>query len=597
MIIKATRHATAASVGRVIEHLFRGAENDAVTVLQGSERDLRDAWRDARAHGVTKALRVWILAPAVETSREQAMDAFGRLAGEFAFDLGRAVIVEHDKERTTVGAFDRHWHCAVGEADPVTGRVLSSSHDMPRHEYLARSLEHLFGQPVVLGAHTPSVLARMRREGLSAMADALDAAFRPAADKEPPREAFQTSDHQRAKRKGIDLAEEREITTGVWQAARSFTGLKAALCAEGLTLTAGDRAGEWLLFRDGEQLGSLRRLTKTRKSDFSTRLKELIDADDDRRHPGSGPQLRGEDPGRASHDAVGPGHVDEGSGHPERMRWPAPEAAGERGREHAVGHDAAHAPPDRRDGRVAQEVGGDERSPVRQPHFVRPAGRDPGQLIAGARGVATAVFAFVERAQATARPMPQRVQVVLRRQEGAARADLVPATGRRVVIDIGALRAREKAAQRDVVAMEAEIGAVTGRISDLLADERRRMRSPWLRWLPKRDTSAVLDGLRDHRDALRASLDALAQTRLRAEIAVERAAKDQVRLNAKADQERGAAIKSAQTRLAILSRARTLLARVPALAYVGARCLLRIATRIERAREQGYDPGPSISSP
>ena len=595
MIIKATRHATAASVGRVIEHLFRGAENDAVTVLQGSERDLRDAWRDARAHGVTKALRVWILAPAVETSREQAMDAFARLAGEFAFDLGRAVIVEHDKERTTPHAFDRHWHCAVGEADPVTGRVLSSSHDMPRHEFLSRSLEHLFGQPFVMGAHTPSVLARMRREGQSAMADALDAAFLPVSGKDPPREAFPTADHQRAKRKGIDLAEEREIVTAVWSTATTFAGLQTALAAQGLELSPGDKPGEWLVFRGGEQLGALRRLTKTRKADFASRMKEITDADNDDRRPGQ--DLRGTDPGGTPGDARGPGQPHDAGFDPDGLRRPAVAADGREGRgQPPSGNDALNEPPcgrDRGNPQAPRSTGVDA---LRPPHGFRAPGRDR-QLIGTARSYATAVFGLVQRATVVATPAPARVQVVLGRYEAADRAvqTSLPKPLPRVHID--ALKAREKAARAEITTVSTEIDAVSARISSLRIEQRRRERSPWLRWLPNRETGPVIAGLEEHRDVLRSRHAMLTQDRLRAEVKAKRASNALVVAQAEADRDHASTLRVTERRLAIVARARKLIRSVPTLAYLGAKVLLAMATRIEKAREQGWDSGPSVTPP
>ena len=71
MIIKSTRYTTGASTKRVVDHLLHGDENEAVTILQGGERDLRDAWKDAQIHDRASALRVWILAPAMPVNRDQ----------------------------------------------------------------------------------------------------------------------------------------------------------------------------------------------------------------------------------------------------------------------------------------------------------------------------------------------------------------------------------------------------------------------------------------------------------------------------------------------------------------------------------------------
>ncbi|PZR81800.1 MAG: hypothetical protein DI537_37660 [Stutzerimonas stutzeri] len=187
MIIKSERVATSASRTRLANHLFRGRENSNIVVLRGCERDLSDLFRDARQHGARYGVRHWIIAPLQPATREQIFCIVDSLAGEFRFDANRAIVVEHAKERATEEAFSRHWHLCVGEVNPADGKVLSNSHDHHRHEYIARVSEAAFGHTFQLGAHHLSVLARLRREGKIAIADALEASFPPVGDEEQPR--------------------------------------------------------------------------------------------------------------------------------------------------------------------------------------------------------------------------------------------------------------------------------------------------------------------------------------------------------------------------------------------------------------------------
>lgn len=584
VILKASRLLTAGSAKRIIDHLLRGEDNDRVTILRGSARDIHDAWQDAHTHGKVRALRLWSLSPAVATSREQALVALEDVAGEFAFDLGRAFIVEHQKRRATADAFDAHWHMAVGEVDPVSGRVLSSSHDHARHEYLARLIEHRLGQPFVLGAHTPAVLARMRREGLTAVADALSRTFEPQIDTERPREAYTTTEHQIAKRKGSDLAHVRLLVAAAWKNSGSLTDLRAALAEVGLETQPGAVVDEWMVQVPGGTPHSLRRLAREKKAYYGLRMRELIDADAER-----GKRDRDDDPGA---DRV----------RSERDRG----AAAVRGTDRPAGeggnrklHDSDDAPP----GPARRGDGGDASTPGgAAPDDHRPArvGGAPlgghGALIGTATAAGRTAFMLVRRAEASARPALERVEAVLADYEAADKPLRAKPPGlSREHIDI--LMAARKSASTAAKTVSDEIDAASDRLSSLLIERRRRERLPWSRWLPDRGADGLIAGLEAHRDGLRLQFGTLQTARLRAEVDADAAGRALVVAQAEADRDRDAATQVAQKRLAIIARARKLLLRVPTLAYLGARRLLAMAKRVERTREHGFDPGPGSSPP
>lgn len=589
MIIKSNRMAVGGSAKRLCAHLFRGDENDEVHVLQGGERDIIDAWKDAKARDASFAVRVWIISPHETMDRSQLFVLLGALATEFGFDKDRATVVEHVKPRTTTDASDRHWHIAVGEVDPVSGRVLSSRHDHARHEYLARVHEADFGHRFVLGGHTKSVLARLRREGASAVADALGAAL-DGMGHDPPREAFTTRQQRLAKNHGINLPAIRQAVGLAWEDCTSLDQLTAALAETGLDLAAGDVAGEWVV-RSGEtMLGSLRRLTRSKKAGFAARMKELCSVDDCEIGPGRRAEIRGADRRGPSADPRRPDRSDGRTGVVEGSLDHAVATDGER-RITALGHDASAGTVGGRDRGDPSQAGGPQRSPDRPANDGSAARCDHGAVTKTATACASAVFQLVTQAEASARSAPERVEAFLIQCERAGKVVPVVPVDSTSRAHLNELRQREKALVADARTVSAEVDAVNARINDLLIDQRRRARLPWARWLPDRKLDDALAALRERRQELRAHSQVLAQARLHAAVREKEAHRAYLVGLAKASQDRDAAAKASAMREAILALVRTLLLRVPMLAYVGGRRLLAIATRIHAARESGYDPG------
>ncbi|MGI3899402.1 MAG: hypothetical protein ACRYGP_29570 [Janthinobacterium lividum] len=580
MIIKSDRVATIASKRRLIDHLLHGEENDAVEVLQGGERDLLDAWRDARNHDAPKALRVWILAPREETTREQAFEILKSIASEFRFDIALATVVEHEKQRAVPGAFNRHWHMAIGEVDPVTGRVLSSSHDHARHEFIARLSEARLGHSFTLGAHTKAVLARLRREGNSAVADALDTAFAMQCA-ERPREAFTTAQHQAAKRGGVDLPAMREVVGTAWASSTSLAGLTVALEAAGLSLSPGDVEGEWTVTQETTLLGSLRRLTKTRKAAFAVKMKELIDADAHK--PGSETD-RTDDPGRDRTNAAR--DIDT-----TQVRGDAGTADEGRAGELHVGRPNPVESAGGRDGADARESAGVASSDHGARFHRRDEGGDERQLIiTEMSGCVRAVSQLVLRADVVAKPAVSRVHTVLDRYT----ANETAALKHRPKISapsLDAMLVEIKALQEQSDALGEESLRITDEIGRLLSAKDTRERSFWARWSRSPDFDVEIKRLKFERiqvEAKRSRAQRTLQKTTLAEASLRRAHKEAV-ITASAEHDR--ASKLSKFRLAIYDRARKLLEAWPALAHCGIQRVHAMAWRVEKLREKGWDPG------
>ena len=275
MIIKGERVITTRAAGPLVAHLLHGEENDAVAMVQGTEADIRSAFADARALGRKFALRHFIISPAVETSRADAMMVLGLLAREFTFELETAIVVEHAKPRVAgAGAFGAHWHALVPEQDLATGRqTLSSKFSYLRNDKVARLAENRLGHPLVKSAHATAVIKALEYDGEIELA----ARLQEAADKDPsprPRAAFSFKVHQMGKRLGADIPAARAAVRAAWETTNSQAAFAGALEESQLLIRAGDKPSTFIVETvDGVFVGAAHRLARVRKSDLLARMK------------------------------------------------------------------------------------------------------------------------------------------------------------------------------------------------------------------------------------------------------------------------------------------------------------------------------------
>lgn len=300
MLIKATRLRVSVGAAALARHLTNADDNESVDIVQGTLADLDDAVADARQFGRTYSVRHFIVAPQVDMDRRQFHEVVDMLGAEFGFDPALPLIVQHTKARAVSGVAGQHWHVVVPETNPATGRVLSSRFDHARHEKVARRAEFLLGHPIIAGAHDLAVLAALRAEGKADMADQLATHLgqggRPVA-------AFTTTQHQAAKRAGIDLAIVRDNIRAACADAPTGSELRQRLTAHDLALAHGDKAGTWIVLGpDGQFLGAAHRLAGQRKADFNNLM------ENDRDHDEQPEQRSAVDP--RGHAGLAPGHGD-----------------------------------------------------------------------------------------------------------------------------------------------------------------------------------------------------------------------------------------------------------------------------------------------
>ncbi|MDF2097524.1 LPD7 domain-containing protein [Aquibaculum arenosum] len=272
MIIKSTRIRAESGHKAVATHVLRGKDNEQVACLSGDETLLVDAVADARSWQRRYALRHFSVNPDAPLERRDAVAVFQSLASEFGFDLQRCLIVEHQKPRARNAGFGQHWHLLVPEVDPLTGRVLSSSHSYLRQEKIARRAELRFGHKLTRGRHNTAVVAALEAEGRTTAAQQLEQEG--LTDGPLPQAAYTSDQHQAAKREGLSLPQARAAVKAAWEASDSAQALTAALAEQGLGVAPGDKPGTWIITHsNGRVLGALHRFAGVRKAAVSQRMK------------------------------------------------------------------------------------------------------------------------------------------------------------------------------------------------------------------------------------------------------------------------------------------------------------------------------------
>jgi hypothetical protein len=288
VIIGGSNVLTASGGDGTENHLRYGAENDRVTLIQRTWRDIHDIFDDAERLGRQYAIRQFILAPYEDMSRDFMLTvALPILAKEFKFRPFECSIVEHEKGRADPGACRVHWHIVLAHFDPDTGKVGKRWwQDRQRHERVARIIEYKqwaakpeterdpAGPNFVRGrfheANIDSLRADQNPE-MQAIGAALE--LRLPRGIEPQGTAPADNVVRMHKRAGVDIVQLRKLCREAWKKSTTAEEFRQLLEAEGLRVTlAEEPPPRWMIANDATVLGTLAGMVHAKRNDVIARM-------------------------------------------------------------------------------------------------------------------------------------------------------------------------------------------------------------------------------------------------------------------------------------------------------------------------------------
>lgn len=270
MIVKESRIRTKSGAGALTRHVLRGAKNEAIRVLTGSDWLMRDQMREAHREGLKYGLRHIAFNPD-EAMTDEELSAFARrLCDELHAAPEHLTLVIHQKDGST------HGHLILPEWQQ--DHVLESRFTWMRMEKVARLEEIRLGHKLVAGRHDRAIAKALRKEGRHSEAEQVDALV-PVSHDAKPRAAYTSQAQRITERQELDLPALKKLVCILWSRSEDLKAFRDALKEHSLTMRAGDRAeqrpGAHIIEdHNGTLIGSFTRLTKVRMAEFRKMLAE-----------------------------------------------------------------------------------------------------------------------------------------------------------------------------------------------------------------------------------------------------------------------------------------------------------------------------------
>jgi len=273
MIGQAVKHGRTARDARNLSAHLRKDKDARIEMLNSAASSLEEAMDDMMLARDGSRAKDAFLHLSISPSRDMSDDELRQVAGIVARHFGaedhQAALVFHDKDRAS-GKGNRHAHLVLGKVGP-DGQVIPAGFEKIRMETAMRIAEFEMGEPATLGRHHASSIKWLRENGREDVAKWLDLSHGPTPEK--PTSPASPAKRQMIQRKaGTDLATVTGTVRSAWERSDNPQAFAAALSESGFDVAPGQKAGVFIVSKDGVEVGALDRLLKEKRRDVAQRM-------------------------------------------------------------------------------------------------------------------------------------------------------------------------------------------------------------------------------------------------------------------------------------------------------------------------------------
>lgn len=273
MIGQAVKHGRTMKDARNLSAHLRKDKDARIEMLNSAASSLDEAMDDMMLARDGSRAKDAFLHLSISPSRDMSDDELRQVAGIVARHFGaedhQAALVFHEKDRAN-GKGNRHAHLVLGKIGPE-GQVIPAGFEKIRMETAMRIAEFEMGEPATLGRHHASSIKWCRENGREDVAQWLDLAHGPIPEK--PTSPASPAKRQMIQRKaGTDLATVTGTVRSAWERSDNPQAFAAALSESGFDVAPGQKAGVFIVSKDGVEVGALDRLLKEKRRDVAQRM-------------------------------------------------------------------------------------------------------------------------------------------------------------------------------------------------------------------------------------------------------------------------------------------------------------------------------------
>lgn len=273
MIGQAVKHGRSMKDARNLSAHLRKDKDARIEMLNSAASSLDEAMDDMMLARDGSRAKDAFLHLSISPSRDMSDDELRQVAGIVARHFGaedhQAALVFHEKDRAN-GKGNRHAHLVLGKVGPE-GQVIPAGFEKIRMETAMRIAEFEMGEQATLGRHHASSIKWCRENGREDVANWLDLAHGPTPEK--PQSPASPAKRQMIQRKaGTDLATVTGAVRSAWERSDNPQAFAAALSESGFDVAPGQKAGVFIVSKDGVEVGALDRLLKEKRRDVAQRM-------------------------------------------------------------------------------------------------------------------------------------------------------------------------------------------------------------------------------------------------------------------------------------------------------------------------------------